>query len=151
MQRINAKSLKSLVLKRKEGCYCKRDFNRAVNKQILDKNDEKKSKGYGTHADQYRFSSIYPFSLKGSAFPSWIHKYLTVEKGDILASVYTGLFISPSETSELDCATTKTYKAERSISIGRESLKIFLYQGPWRTCRFHHQGVVVTKNGVHSE
>ena len=37
----------------------------------------------------------------------------------------TGLFISPSGTSELDCATTKTCTAERSISIGRESLKVF--------------------------
>ena len=33
----------------------------------------------------------------------------------------TGLFISPSGISELDCATTKTDTAERSISIGRES------------------------------
>jgi len=30
----------------------------------------------------------------------------------------TGLFISPSGISELDCATTKTDTAERSISIG---------------------------------
>ena len=37
----------------------------------------------------------------------------------------TGLFISTSGTSELDCATTKTDTAERSISIGRESLKGF--------------------------
>ena len=35
---------------------------------------------------------------------------------------HTGLFISPSGISELDCATTKTDTAERSISIGRESL-----------------------------
>ena len=39
--------------------------------------------------------------------------------------VCTGLFISPSGTSELDCATTKKDRAERSISIGRESLKVF--------------------------
>jgi len=38
---------------------------------------------------------------------------------------HTGLFISPSGTSELDCATTKKDTAERSISIGRESLKVF--------------------------
>ena len=37
----------------------------------------------------------------------------------------TGLFISPSVISELDCATTKTDTAERSISIGRESLPVF--------------------------
>ena len=42
---------------------------------------------------------------------------------------YTGLFISPSGNSELDCATTKAYTAERSISIGRESLKVFLVLG----------------------
>ena len=37
----------------------------------------------------------------------------------------TGLFISPSGISELDCATTKTDTAERIISIGRESLQVF--------------------------
>jgi len=37
----------------------------------------------------------------------------------------TGLFISPSGSSELDCATTNTYTAERIISIGREPLKVF--------------------------
>ena len=42
---------------------------------------------------------------------------------------YTGLFISPSGTSELDCATTKTDTAERSLSIGRESLKVFFVLG----------------------
>ena len=41
----------------------------------------------------------------------------------------TRLFISPSGTFELDCATTKTYTAERSISIGRES-KFFCTRGP---------------------
>ena len=41
----------------------------------------------------------------------------------------TGLFISPSGTSELDCATTKKDTAERSISIGRESLKFFFVLG----------------------
>ena len=34
------------------------------------------------------------------------------------------LFISPSGTSELDCATTKKDRAGRSTSIGRESLKV---------------------------
>ena len=38
---------------------------------------------------------------------------------------YTGLFISPSGIFELDCPTTKTDTAERSISIGRESLQVF--------------------------
>ena len=40
---------------------------------------------------------------------------------------YKGLFISPSRISELDCATTKTDTAERSISIGRESLQVFFF------------------------
>ena len=40
---------------------------------------------------------------------------------------YTGLFISRSGISELDCATTKTDTAERSISIGRESLQVFFF------------------------
>ena len=41
----------------------------------------------------------------------------------------TGLFISPSGISELDCATTKIDTAERSISIGRESLQVFFVLG----------------------
>ena len=41
----------------------------------------------------------------------------------------TGLFISPSGNSELDCATTKTDTAERSISIGTESLEVFFLLG----------------------
>ena len=41
----------------------------------------------------------------------------------------TGLFISPSGISEFDCATTKTDTAERSISIGRETLQVFFVLG----------------------
>ena len=41
----------------------------------------------------------------------------------------TGLFISPCGISELDCATTNTDTAERSISIGRESLQVFFVLG----------------------
>lgn len=78
---INVELLKSLILKRKEGCYCKKELNRTVNKS------DEKSKVYGTHADKYRLSSSYPSSLKYNVFPSCIHKYTTVEKGDTLASV----------------------------------------------------------------
>ena len=46
-------------------------------------------------------------------------------KAETCSIKYTGLFISPSGISELDCATTKTDTAERSISIGRESLQVF--------------------------
>ena len=43
--------------------------------------------------------------------------------------INTGLFISPSGISELGCATTKTDTAERSISIGRESLQVYFVLG----------------------
>ena len=43
--------------------------------------------------------------------------------------LYTGLFVSPSGTCELDSVTTKTDAAEQSISIGRESLKVFFVLG----------------------
>ena len=46
-----------------------------------------------------------------------------------LFKLYTGLFISPSGISELDCATIKTDTAEKSISIGWESLQVFLVLG----------------------
>ena len=47
----------------------------------------------------------------------------------LICANYAGLLISPSGISELDCATTKTDTAERSISIGRESLQ-FLFVLP---------------------
>jgi len=50
-----------------------------------------------------------------------------VPDGIMNCTPYTGLFISPSGNSELDCATTKTDTTERSISIGREFLKFVLY------------------------
>ena len=67
--------------------------------------------------------------------------------------INTGLFVSPSGISELDCATTKIDTAERSISISREFLQVFFFctRGlgvlPGSTAR----GIVVKKNGVHSE
>ena len=57
---------------------------------------------------------------------------------DVKCKFYTGLFISPSGISELDCATTKTGTAERSISTERERHSKFLsyltgarYVHPW--------------------
>ena len=55
----------------------------------------------------------------------WNHVNLITEA----SSANTGLFISPSGTYELNCATTKKDRAERSISIGRESLKVFFVLG----------------------
>jgi len=57
---------------------------------------------------------------------------------DIVEQQYTELFISRSGISELDCATTKTDMAERSISTERERHYKFLsyltgarYVHPW--------------------
>ena len=63
----------------------------------------------------------------------------------------TWLFISPSGIFELDCATTKTDTVERSISIGRESLQVFFVLGVLAYFQGPPLGVVVKKNGVHSE
>ena len=50
--------------------------------------------------------------------------------GDIdYVHVNTGLFVSPCGISELNCATTETDTAERSISIGRESLQVCFVLG----------------------
>ena len=55
---------------------------------------------------------------------------VTEKRRKLEASVsYTELFISPSGISELDSATTNTDPAERSISIGRESLQVFFVLG----------------------
>ena len=74
-----------------------------------------------------------------------------MKKMRILTPEYTGLFISPSGISELDCATTKTDTAERSISIGRESRQVFFVLGALAYFQVPSLGVVVKKNGVHSE
>ena len=63
----------------------------------------------------------------------------------------TGLFISPSGISELDCATTKTDTAERSISIGRESLQVFFVLGAWAYFQVPPLRGSREENGVHSE
>ena len=81
---------------------------------------------------------------------SVINNLLATEKY-IWVATYTGLFISPSGISELDCTTTKIDTAERSISIGRESLQVIFVLGALEYFRFHRYGVVVTKNGVHIE
>ena len=65
----------------------------------------------------HSYSRNYVTTKCGHRFGShWVHKN-------------TGLFISPSGISELDCATTKTDTAERSISIGRESIQVFFVLG----------------------
>ena len=54
-----------------------------------------------------------------------------VQENTVLFGIcsYTELFISPAGISELDCATTKTDTAERSISKGSESLLFFFTRG----------------------
>ena len=63
----------------------------------------------------------------------------------------TGLFISPSGNSGLDCATTKTDTAEKSISIGRESLRVFFVLGALAYFQVPPLGGNREENGVHSE
>ena len=55
----------------------------------------------------------------------YLHSMGIVSLTRRLSEQNTGLFTSHSGISELDCATTKTDTAERSISIGRESLQVF--------------------------
>ena len=66
------------------------------------------------------FLVSFVFPLFILIFRLWLCVYIYIY-------IYTGLFISPSGISELDYATTKTVTAERSISISRESLQVFLY------------------------
>ena len=56
------------------------------------------------------------------------------------------------QISELDCLTTKTDTAERSISIGRESLQVFFFVlGALAYFQVPPLGGSREKNGVHSE
>jgi hypothetical protein len=55
--------------------------------------------------------------------------YFTNLKTLKLSGYYTGLFVSPSEISELGCATTKIDTAERNILIGTESVQVFRGNG----------------------
>ena len=91
-----------------------------------------------TEADRFSASQEIPCILWNPKIHYRIHKYsppvpILSHIDPIHALTYhflkiqliTGLFISPSGISELDCAKTKTDTAERSISIGRESLQVF--------------------------
>ena len=55
----------------------------------------------------------------------WLRHAVRATCNASLENTNIELFISPSGISELDCATTKTDTAERSISISRESLQVF--------------------------
>jgi len=60
--------------------------------------------------------------LPPGGYPIAVKKYINI-------NINTGLFTSPSGNSEIDCATTKTDTAERSISIGRDPLQVFFVLG----------------------
>ena len=53
------------------------------------------------------------------------YRAIQEESAILWEMIVQGCSLSPSGTSELDCATTKTDTAERSISIGTESVKVF--------------------------
>ena len=78
--------------------------------------------------------NTYDWNSTASEWTTWHSRCLNIWEVELHSRIvkillYTGLFISPSETSELDCATTKKDRTERSISIGRESLKVFFVLG----------------------
>jgi len=69
-----------------------------------------------------------PTLLHSKVFLSFAVIYVSFGPKDF--TQYTGLFISPSGISELDCATTKTEKAERRITREKEPHKeIFFFLG----------------------
>jgi len=57
----------------------------------------------------------YSILLRQLFLPYFCCLFILLYLGLSLSITYTGLFISPSRISELDCATTKTDTAERSI------------------------------------
>ena len=59
----------------------------------------------------------------------FVYLFFNLSECILLFFSCTWLLISPSGISELDCVTTKTDTAERSISIGRESLQVFFFFG----------------------
>jgi len=72
---------------------------------------------------------VFPFASAGigtSDYPvcCLVRILLTQLIFKINHSNYTGLFISPSGISELDCATTKTDTADRNISTKRDTLQV---------------------------
>ena len=80
------------------------------------------------HAAIYRSSGILMPAVTQTVYlyPYEVHcREGSIVYSRLYGAYYTGLFISPSGISELDCATTKTDTAERSISTGRESLQVF--------------------------
>ena len=84
-----------------------------------------------TNSDSHKNCQLQNDLTFVEAFRSFRHKNsclnLVMFLTDTCFVYYTGLFISPSGISELDCATTKTDTAERSISIGRDSLQVFFF------------------------
>ena len=63
--------------------------------------------------------------FNGIIFPTQLMALRSTQPLTEMSNRSTGLFISPSGISELDCATNKTDTAESIISIGRESLQVF--------------------------
>ena len=72
-----------------------------------------------------RFNNVVTHVKFGYSFRNRYYNFAPFNIQETNSFSFTGLFISPSGIFELDCATTKTDTAERSISIGRESLQVF--------------------------
>ena len=84
------------------------------------------------------------------------YMYIILYKSMMQCCTYTVYIYRVIHTSLRDFRTRLRNNQDRHgrkehINRQRTSPRFFLYQGPWRTSRFHHQGVVVKKDGVHSE
>ena len=87
----------------------------------------------GTSALQFLSQVLNCHSLNTTLFVALYFIYIYIyTHTHTHTHTHTGLFVSPSGISELDCATTNIDTAERSISIGRESLQFCFVLGNLR-------------------
>ena len=116
----------SLVTSRKESFVCRLSEIKLQAARLWDTSDRLPSLRSFTHTVSSRYSIPTERSYDNPAqliLLSAVQKLIWRSHMTFASNI--GLFISPSGTSELDCATTKTDTTERSVSIGRESLKVF--------------------------
>ena len=110
-------------------------INQSIDRPVQQSNQSIEQTMISTLAVEYIDITVIGISFMEAVVRQVVHR--TIQHLEIFCSVatrtllvaYIGLFISPSGISELDCATTKIDTAERSISIGRESLHVFFVLG----------------------
>ena len=104
-------------------------FNETKSKDLLVSTKRLDNRTLNIYFNNKRVEKVTELKYLGIYFDSrfCFDRHVEYITGKCTPIINTGGFISPSGISELDCATTKTDTAERSISIGRESLQVFLY------------------------